>query len=155
MRRGMARAPRWRVAILDDHERSPPALGGARSRARPRHRALHGEPPAPADARRTEGHRAREGHTHGALGTYRRRGVPPPAPRRDGQPEADGGDREGAARVGVSHARRARGISRPVATGRANSPIFLPGCSVQALQPGPVEWTTMSLVSVAGAPRGR
>src|SRR5256886_11792820 len=29
MRRGMARAPRWRVAILDDHERSRAALRGA------------------------------------------------------------------------------------------------------------------------------
>src|SRR5256886_16416287 len=29
MRRGMARAPRWRVAILDDHERSRAALRSA------------------------------------------------------------------------------------------------------------------------------
>src|SRR5712691_1259502 len=112
-----------------------PAPGRARTCARRRHRAVQGGPPAEADARRAEGHRAREGLAHGALRAHRRRSVPPAASCGDGQPQADGGDRQGVARVGVSHARCACGIGRPFRTRRANPPKFLTPASVQALLP--------------------
>src|SRR5207249_3573689 len=90
---------------------------------------------------------------HGALRAHRGRGVPPPAPCRDGQSQADGGDREGVARVGVSRARRAHGIGRGLTTGRANSRKFRAPRSVQALHLGPLEWTTASLVRAAATLR--
>src|SRR2546422_5318674 len=85
--------------------------------------------------------------------SHRGRGVPPPAPGGDGQSQADGGDRKGVARVGVSRARRAHGIGRGFTTGRANSRKFRAPRSVQALHLGPVEWTTASLVRVAATLR--
>src|SRR3989442_5344381 len=59
-------------------------LGGAGTRARP------GRGPVPRDARvapvarRSEGDRAGEGTTDGALPAFGRRGVPSASPRRDG-----------------------------------------------------------------------
>src|SRR5436853_104027 len=79
--------PRWRVAIVDDHERSRSALRG--------HAA------AQADARGPQGHRARQGHADGAPRPHRGRSLQATATRGNGQPQADGRSRTRLARFGV------------------------------------------------------
>src|SRR3989304_1473949 len=56
------------------------AAGRAGAGARPRDRALRGEPAAPPDARGTQDHRAREGGPDDAARAQRGGGVPPPPP---------------------------------------------------------------------------